>query len=113
MLGKTVIILVAALSCMLLLWILREFMLTPVKAGRNTQQMIFLSVRGREPALENNLGGLLWLHRNRILRCRIIVAGYDLDEETRFVAEAMERDFDCITFIENGELPEWIRKMNC
>ena len=63
-------------------------------------------------AVEQTLNGLLWLNDNGILRCRIIIIGTELDEETGFVARAMAEDHRCITFVENGELPEWM-KTNC
>lgn len=104
--------LVAALVCILLLWILRHLMLSPVKCGKNTLQMIFLSVSGREPALENNLRSLLWLNDNGVLRCRIVILGNQLDSDTQFIARCFQREHSCITFIENGEMPEWIKRTN-
>lgn len=112
MTGNFLAALAAALVCMLLIWLLREMMLTPVKPGKNTRQYIFLTVNGSEPGLEHNVYGLLWLHDNRTLGGQIVIMGFDLDEETRLVAQALERDHSCITLIENGEMPEWIRKMN-
>lgn len=110
MMGHFLAALSAALVCAMLLWLLRRMMLTPVKTGKNTVQYIFLSVKGCEAALENNVGGLLWLNDNGILRCRIIISGSELDDETRAVARVLERDHSCITFVENGEIPECIRK---
>lgn len=112
MTGKFLAALAAALVCTLLVWLLREMMLTPVKPGKNTRQYVFLTVNGREPALEHNVHSLLWLNDNGTLRSRIVIMGFDLDEETRLVAQALERDHSCITLIENGEMPEWIRKTN-
>lgn len=112
MTGKFLAALAAALVCTLLVWMLREMMLTPVKPGKNTRQYVFLTVDGREPRLERHIYSLLWLNDNGTLRSRIVIMGYDLDEETRLVAQALERDHGCITFIENGEMPEWIRKTN-
>lgn len=99
----------AALVCAMLLWLLRQLMLTPVKAGKNTEQRIWLSVRGDEPALEQHVAGLLWLNDSGVLRCRIIIQGYGLSEATRLVAQALERDHNCVFFTENGDTPEWIR----
>ncbi len=95
--------LAAALVCVLLLWVLERMVHSPVKSGKNTVQTVLLSVSGREPALENNVNGLLWLNDTGVLRCRIVIAGTALDDETRFIAQALERDYSCITFIENGE----------
>ncbi len=112
MTGHIFIALAAALICVLLIRLLQRIMLTPVKPGRSSRQYIYIAVKGREPALENHVNGLLWLNDNGVLRCRIIIAGMDLDEETRFVARSLQRDHRCITFIENGEAPEWIRTEN-
>lgn len=99
----------ALLVLTLLVQILRDMVLTPVRAGKNTTQLLCLAVTGCEPALEQNVAGLLWLNDCGVLRCRIIILGNGLDAETRFVARTLERDHGCITFIENGEQPEWIR----
>ena len=101
MFGKFFAALIVALVCALLLWILRQMMLTPVKAGKNTQQELRLYVRGREPALENHVAGLLWLNDSGVLRCRVLIFGQELSEETRLVAQALERDHTCVTFIDN------------
>ena len=112
MLEKFLAATMAALVCAIVLWLLRQLMLTPVRAGKNTAQQIVLSVKGDEPALEQHVAGLLWLNDNGLLRGRILILGYGLSEETRLVAQALERDHDCVLFCENGEAPEWIRKTN-
>ena len=100
MFGKFLAALAAALVCAVLLWLLRQMMLTPVRAGKNTVQEMRLYVRGAESALENHVAGLLWLNDSGVLRCGIVIFGQALDEETRLVAQALERDHDCVTFIE-------------
>ena len=102
----------AALVCAVLVWALRELMLTPVKPGKSTRQFVCLYVSGRETGLENNVEGLLWLNDCGVLRCRILIIGREVDDETRFIARTLEREHSCITFIENGEESEWIRRMS-
>ena len=101
MIGKFLAALAAALVCAMLLWILRQMMLTPVRVGKNTAQELRLYVRGQEPALENHVAGLLWLNDSGVLRCRVLIFGQELSEETRLVALALERDHHCVTFIDN------------
>lgn len=100
MLGKFLCAAAALLVCTALFWVLRQLLLTPVRAGKNTRQELCLYVTGPEPALENHVAGLLWLNDSGVLRCRITIRGKDLDEETRLVARALERDSRCIQFIE-------------
>ncbi len=104
--------LAAALICVLLLWILKGTVMSPVKAGKNTVQTHVLCLYGKEPGLERNMRGLLWLNDNGLLRCRIVIIGTELDQETYFIARAFAEDYSCVTFIENGEMPDWIRKTN-
>ena len=103
----------AMLVCALLLWTVQRLLMTPVKSGKNTAQQVVLSVRGKEPALENNVAGLLWLADCGVLRCRVLILGYDLDEETRAVARLLERDDSRVTFEERDKIPEWTSKTNC
>lgn len=112
MTAKLLCALAAAAVGLLLVWITGSLMLSPVKCGKNSRQMVLLLVQGREPALEHNLRGLLWLNDNGVLRCRIIIMGSSMDEETRFVARALAREHSCITLLEDGEIPQWIRKLN-
>ena len=112
MTAKLLCALAAAAVGLLLVWITGSLMLSPVKYGKNSRQMVLLLVEGREPALEHNVRGLLWLNDNGVLRCRIIIMGSAMDEETRFVARALAREPSCITLLEDGEIPQWIRKLN-
>ena len=112
MTAKLLCALAAAAVGLLLVWITGSLMLSPVKCGKNSSQMVLLLVQGREPALEHNVRGLLWLNDNGVLRCRIIIMGTAMDEETRFVARALARERSCITLLEDGEVPQWIRKLN-
>ena len=112
MTAKLLCALAAAAVGLLLVWITGSLMLSPVKCGKNSRQMVLLLVEGREPALEHNVRGLLWLNDNGVLRSRIIIMGTAMDEETRFVARALAREHSCITLLEDGEIPQWIRKLN-
>ena len=102
----------AAMICTVILWVIRELMMSPVRCGKNTVQYIVLDVNGAEPALEDNLRSLIWLNENKTLRCAIIVHGIGLDEETKLTAQMMDADYECIHFIEDGEMPQWIRNLN-
>lgn len=102
----------AALICTVILWLIREMMMSPVKCGKNTRQYIVLQVCGHEAALENHLRSLVWLNETKTLRCDIIVHGAGLDDETRTVARIMAEDYDCIHFFEDGDMPQWIRNLN-
>lgn len=99
----------ACFAAMGFLWLIARIMQTTVKFGRSSRGYITVAVSGHEPRLEQTLGGLLWLNDNGILRCRIIIIGAELDEETRYVANAMANEHRCITFVEDGELPEWMK----
>ena len=112
MTAKLLCALAATAVCLLLVWIVSSMMLSPVRCGKNSRQMILLLVQGREPALEQNVRGLLWLNDNGILRCGIIIMGNSMDEETRFVARALAKEHSCITLVEDGEIPQWIRRTN-
>ena len=101
MLEKFLAALTAVLVCAVLLWLIRQMLLTPVRPGKHTDQEMRLTVHGAEPALENHVAGLLFLNDSGVLRCRILLIGQNLDEETRLVAQALERDHPCVTFIEN------------
>lgn len=102
-----------SLALGLMVWCVLQFMATPVRFGKNTRCSVVVTTQGREPRLEQTVRSLVWLNENGILRCRVILAPEDADEETLFVARALARDHACITLTENGEMPEWIRKTNC
>lgn len=109
---KYLVSMAACFACLGILWLIARIMQSPVKFGRSSTGYMLINISGAEPRLEQTLNGLLWLNDNGILRCRIIIIGTELDEETGFVARAMAEDHRCITFVENGELPEWM-KTNC
>lgn len=100
MLGKFLVAMGAALICAVLLWLLLQLLLTPVRPGKNTDQELRVTINGSEPALEHHAAGLLWLNDSGVLRCRIVITGRNLDGETRQVARALARDHSCITFME-------------
>lgn len=106
-------VLTAALICTILVWVLRQMMLTPVRCGRNTSQTLLLRINGSEPKLEENLCALIWLSDNGIIRYKLVIHGCDLDEETRFVAKCYANEYKGILFFEDGEIGQWIRNLNC
>ena len=111
--GNIFAALAAAFICTTLVWLLRHLMLRPVRSGKNTVQTLVLRVYGSEPQLEDNIRGLIWLNNNGLIHCRIVILGYELDAETRFIAKAFQNDYRGITLIEDGEIGQWIRNWNC
>ena len=111
--SKFLIAAATVLAVGIMVWCVWQFMATPVRFGKNSYCAVILSVTGREPRLEETVRSLVWLHDNGVLRCHIIILAEHPDEETDYVARALARDNGCVTLIENGEMPEWIRKMNC
>lgn len=111
--GSVISALAVAFICTTLVWILRHMMLRTVKTGKNTNQTLVLRVFNSEPRLEENIRGIIWLNDNGLIHCRVIILGYELDEETRFIAKAFEREYSGITLIEDGEIGQWIRNWNC
>ncbi|MBQ7895765.1 MAG: hypothetical protein IJ364_04300 [Oscillospiraceae bacterium] len=110
--GNVFIAAAAAIVCTILILLFREILLLPVKTGKNTSQIIFLQVFGSEPLLEKNLQSLIWLGENGIIRGSIVIHGCGLDEETLFIAKSYEQEYRGITFIQDGELNQWIRNLN-
>lgn len=99
----------AALLCTIIIWVIREMLLCPVKAGKSTVQQLVIRIYGEEPALEQHLKGLVWLNEARIFRCEIVLCGTGLDGQTRSVARIFEQEYDFISFYEDEEVTEWIR----
>ncbi|HHU23432.1 MAG TPA: hypothetical protein GXZ52_08525 [Clostridiales bacterium] len=85
------IFMAAAISAaiILLLWLLRGVMLTPVKKGKNQKLTVTLRVTGPSPELESTVDGLLWLIRNGTLPAEIIIEDAGMDSETRQAAELL------------------------
>lgn len=81
----------AAVVLMLLLWLLRGAMLTPVRTGANEHLSVVLTVDGAAPELENTVDALLWLSQNGTLRAQLLVRDAGMDHETRRAAELLER----------------------
>lgn len=81
----------AAAALMLLLWLLRGVMLTPVRVGANESISVVLTVSGEAPELENTVDALLWLNQNGTLRAQLFVRDAGMDSETRQSAELLER----------------------
>ena len=112
MTGSLFLALAGAMICTALVLILRQLLLAPVKLGKNTEQMIILKVYGSEPKLEDALNSLIWLCQNSILNAELIIIGFELDEETAFVAKCFEQEHRNITLIQDGEISQWIRNLS-
>lgn len=91
MLLKLLFAFAAAAALMLLLWLLRGVMLTPVRAGANERLSVVITVTGAAPELENTVDALLWLSQNGTLRAQVLVRDAGMEEETRRAAELLER----------------------
>ena len=105
-------ILAAALIFAVLVSAAREMMLFPIKWSKRNRQHVIVELDGREPRLRKNLEALLELNRNGVFKCCIIIVGSGLDDSTRQIALAMEKEYSCISFFEDGDIPTWIRNLN-
>ena len=76
---------------LLLLWLLRGAMLTPVRIGRNAHLEFTLTVTGECPELEESIDALLWLRENGTIRADITVRDEGMDAQTRLTANILER----------------------
>ncbi|MCM1149856.1 MAG: hypothetical protein NC319_07210 [Butyricicoccus sp.] len=91
MLLRLIFAFAAAAALMLLLWLLRGVMLTPVRAGANERLSVVITVTGSAPELENTVDALLWLRQNGTLRAQVLVRDAGMEQETRRAAELLER----------------------
>lgn len=91
MLLKILFAVAAAAVLILVLWLLRGVMLTPVRTGKNQQLSVVLTVSGSSPELENTVDGLMWLRQNGTLHAQLVVRDAGMDRETREMAEILER----------------------
>lgn len=112
MTGKLFVAISAAFVFTALVLILRQMMFAPVKLGRNTEQYIILRVFGLEPKLERTLSSLVWLAENGIICGEIVILGFDLEEHTLLCAKEYAECYKGITFIQDGEISQWIRNLN-
>lgn len=81
----------AAAALMILLWLVRGVMLTPVRAGTNERLSVVITVTGAAPELENTVDALLWLSQNGTLRAQVLVRDAGMEQNTRQAAELLER----------------------
>lgn len=91
MLLRIIFAFAAAAVLMLLLWLLRGVMLTPVRAGANIHLSVVMTVTGAAPELENTVDALLWLSQNGTLRAQLLVRDAGMDPDTRRTVELLER----------------------
>ena len=88
---KIVAALAITLLLMLVFWLLRGAMLTPVRLGKNQHLSLVLTVSGPSPELENTVDALLWLIQNGTLRGQIVLRDAGMDADTRQAAELLDR----------------------
>ena len=84
----------AAAALMMLMWLVRGVMLTPVRMGENERLSVVITVTGAAPELENTVNALLWLSRNGTLRAQVLVRDAGMEQNTRQAAELLERRGD-------------------
>lgn len=88
---KVFVTLLIAAGVLLLLWMVRGVLLTPVRLGKNQRLSLVLTVTGRSPELENTVDALAWLMANGTLKADIVVRDAGMDEETAATAAVLER----------------------
>lgn len=89
MFTKILITALAAAAFLFLLWLLRGYMLMPIRPGRRTELTLTLHVSGPDPALEDTVDALLWLRENGTLPAQLVLEDAGMDGETRAVAELL------------------------
>lgn len=77
---------------LLVLWLLRGVMLTPVRRGAEQEITVVLSVTGESKELENTVDGVLWLIQNGTLPASLVIEDAGMDADTRRAAEALTKD---------------------
>lgn len=87
----------AAAAFLFLLWLLRGYMLMPIRPGRAVELTLRLRVTGEDKTLEETVDALLWLRENGTLPARLIIEDAGMDEETRLVAELLARSRGGVT----------------
>lgn len=91
MIIKIILALCAAAVIILIVYLARAAMLTPVHVGENECLEIQITVSGPAPELENTVESLLWLMENGTVKADISVVDAGMDEETRLMAQILER----------------------
>ncbi len=104
MAGTWLAVFLISAGAVLLIWLLRGVLLTPVPRGRHQDVTIHLRVTGPSPELEATVDGLLWLLADGVLPGRIVLEDNGMDEDTRQIAQRLARD--------NGKVTVWTRDMD-
>lgn len=98
MLWTLIIAMLAAAALVLLLWLLRGVMLIPVRLRRGQELTLILRAGGDAAALENTMGGLIWLVENGTLPGMICIEDAGLSPEGRQAAAFLEKQYACVQF---------------
>ena len=88
---KILISAVIAAALLLLCWLLRGVLLTPVRPGVNTRLKLLLTVYGPAPELEQTVDALVWLRANGTLPGEILIADRSMDAETSEIITALAK----------------------
>ena len=91
---------IAAALVVLIIWMLKGLLLTPVKSGADTELYIYLRPNEDAPSLEQLLKGLLWLRENGTLVAEIRILSDHCMESAYNVAEHFSNEYSFIKLTE-------------
>ena len=104
MLVSVIVAFIAAGGVILLLWLLRGFLLMPVRLGEGRSLDAALTLKGDCPELERTVEALLWLSECGALPLRrIIIVDAGLSTRARSTAEVKAKNTDRIVIIDRDE----------
>ena len=82
---------IAAAVMLVIMWLVRGAMLTPVPIGKNARAEVRLHVSGSCPELEQSVDAIAWLRENGTLRANVTVCDEGMDAQTRLAAELLAK----------------------
>ena len=82
---------IAAAVMLVIMWLVRGAMLTPVPIGKNAHAEVRIGVSGNCPELEQSVDAVLWLRENGTLRADVTVCDEGMDAQTRLAAELLAK----------------------
>ena len=94
----------AAAAALLAVWLIFGALVVPVATEPSQNIVAVLSVTGTSCSLEQTVAGLVWLARSGALEMDIIISDEGMDEETRLVAEKIDRRFREVSFVNYPQL---------
>ena len=91
MIIKIILAVCASAAVILLVYLARAALLTPVHIGKNSKLEVCVTVSGPAPELENTVNGILWLIESGAISADITIADAGMDDETRQAAAILHR----------------------